>query len=246
MASWGEIAAEYREFRPGYPADLFASLAALPSHRSLAWDCGTGNGQAARGLAAYFDRVVATDASPQQLQQAAPCPNVEYLVACAESCPLPDSSVDLIVVAQALHWFDLDRFYGEVCRVGRPGSILAATCYYEPSVNGAVDAVLARYQEMVRSYWPAGREWVDAGYRTIPFPFDELPMDRRQLRLDTDLPRFLGYLNTWSASRAYLKANGHEPLDSFDADFATAWGPAATVRTVTWQFNVRLGKVRPA
>ncbi|HEY2910108.1 MAG TPA: class I SAM-dependent methyltransferase [Gemmataceae bacterium] len=244
MGSWGEIAAEYREFRPGYPADLFASLAALPANRRLAWDCGTGNGQAARGLAAHFDRVVATDASPQQLQQALPSRNVEYLVAPAESCPLPDDCADLVVVAQALHWFDLDRFYAEVHRVGRPGSILAATCYYEPSVNPAVDAVLARYQETVRSYWPAGREWVDAGYRTIPFPFEELPMDRRQLSLDTDLPRFLGYLNTWSASRAFKKATGRDPLEPFSAAFADAWG--APTRTVTWHFNVRLGKIRPA
>jgi len=244
MGSWGEIASEYREFRPGYPADLFASLAALSSHRGLAWDCGTGNDQAARGLAAHFNRVVATDVSPQQLQQAAPGPSVEYLVAPAESCPLPNDSVDLVVVAQALHWFDLDRFCAEVRRVGRPGSILAATCYFEPSVNPALDAVLTRYQETVRSYWPAGREWVDAGYRTIPFPFAELTMARRELRLDTDLPHFLGYLNTWSASRAFKNATGRDPLESYAADFANAWG--ATTRIVTWQFNIRLGKIRPA
>ena len=240
---FSEYAADYREFRPEYPPALFAFLASVAPGRELAWDCGTGNGQAAIGLAARFARVFATDASSQQIQQAEPHARIEYAVAPAERCPLPDRVVDLVLVAQALHWFDHDRFYAEVRRVCRPGAILAATCYYEAGVNADVNAVLARFQELVRPYWPPGREWVDAGYRTIPFPFPELAAPRFDMSISSDLPHFLGYLGTWSATKQYMKAHGSDPVSRFADEFAAAWGDAAMVRTVRWKFNVRLGRV---
>src|SRR5215831_1555408 len=135
-------ATDYRAFRPSYPAELFTFLASAAPARDLAWDCGTGNGQAAVALAEHFARVFATDASAEQVKNAEPHPRVEYAVAPAEKCPLPDHTADLVTVAQALHWFDFDRFYAEVRRVARPGGLLAVTCYYEPSVGPGVDPVL--------------------------------------------------------------------------------------------------------
>src|SRR4051794_13093173 len=132
-------AADYREFRPAYPPELFAFLAGVSPRRELAWDCGTGRGQPAVGLAEHFAKVFATDASAQQLANAEPHPGVEYAVAPAEKCPLPDGSVDLVMVAQALHWFDHDRFYAEARRVCRPAGLLAATCYFAPSVAPKID-----------------------------------------------------------------------------------------------------------
>ena len=236
-------AADYREFRPQYPAELFAFLASAAPGRELAWDCGTGNGQAAVALAGHFERVFATDASAEQIRQAEPHPGVEYAVARAARCPLGAATVDLITVAQALHWFDFDKFYAEVRRVGRPGGLLAATCYYAPSLGADVDPVLHRWEEFIRPYWTPERRWVGAGYRTIPFPFEELPTPRFELALESALPRFLGYLGTWSATKQFVKANGFDPLARFGPEFAAAWGEPAAVRTVRWEFNVRLGRV---
>jgi len=237
-------ATDYRAFRPVYPPGLFAFLASAAPGRTLAWDCGTGNGQAAVGLADHFERVFATDASAGQLAAAEPHPRVEHAVAPAERCPLPDASADLVTTTQALHWFDHDRFYAEVRRVCRPGGLLAATCYYEPSVSPEVDPVLRRWEDFIRPYWTPERVWVDAGYRTIPFPFPEpLPVPPMEVTAACDLARFLGYLGTWSATKQYVRAHGSDPLDRFGPEFAAAWGDPAAVRTLRWAFNVRLGRV---
>src|SRR5205823_14795537 len=118
-------AGEYRRFRPTYPPRLFEVLADWSPALRLAWDCGTGNGQAALALAEWFERVIATDRSPEQIAQATPHPGIDYRVAPAEDSGLADSSVDLVTVAQAVHWFDLHRFYAEVRRVARPRALIA-------------------------------------------------------------------------------------------------------------------------
>jgi SAM-dependent methyltransferase len=236
-------AADYREFRPAYPGELFAFLAKAAPSREAAWDCGTGNGQAAVALAEHFAKVFATDASAEQVKNAEQKPRVEYAVAPAEKCPLADASVDLVTVTQALHWFDFEKFYAEVRRVCRPEGLLAAICYYAPSLGPQVDPVLCRWEATVGKYWPPERVWVDAGYRTIPFPFEELPAPRFELTLKTDLPRFLGYLGTWSAAKQFVKANGSNPLERFGPEFAEAWGAPTTERTLRWEFNMRLGRV---
>ena len=94
----------YTQFRPRYPRELFQYLASVVECRHRAWDCGCGNGQAAASLAEMFDQVIATDPSAKQIAQAEPISRVVYLVATAEDCPLGPDSVDLITVAQALHW----------------------------------------------------------------------------------------------------------------------------------------------
>ncbi|HJZ60047.1 MAG TPA: class I SAM-dependent methyltransferase [Gemmataceae bacterium] len=236
-------AADYRAFRPVYPPGLFAFLASVAPDRNLVWDCGTGSGQAAVGLAEHFAKVFATDASAKQLGQVEPHPRVEYVVAPAEKCPLADHTADLVTVTQALHWFDFDRFYAEVRRVCRPLGLLAATCYYEPSAGPGVDPVLRRWEDFVRPYWTPERKWVDAGYRTIPFPFPELASPPFELSVESNLAQFLGYLGTWSAAKLCAKALGFDPLTRFGPEFAAVWGDPATVRTVRWEFNVRLGRV---
>ena len=236
--------ADYRAYRPNYPAALFAFLADTAPARSLVCDCGTGNGQAAVALAEHFAKVFATDASARQLENAEHHPRVEYAVAPAERCPLADGSVDLVTVAQALHWFDLERFYAEVRRVGRPGGLLAVWTYDLHSVNPTVDVVLRKLQaEFVGPYWPPERAWVDAGYRTIPFPFPEVPTPHFDMTADWTLPRLLGYMNTWSATKAFVKARGFDPLERLGPAFAGAWGDPATIRTVRWNLVLRIGRV---
>jgi SAM-dependent methyltransferase len=238
-------AADYRAYRPTYPTELFAYLASLAPGHELVWDCGTGSGQAAVALADHFDRVFATDASAQQLENAEPHKKVEYRVAPAEACPLPDGSADLVTVAQALHWFDHPRFFAEVSRVCKPRGVLAAWTYDFHSVDEALDPILKRFQDaFVGPYWPPERALVMAGYRTIPFPFEAIEAPPFSLTAEWDLPRLLGYMNTWSALKRFVQAKGFNPLERLADDFRAAWGDPATVRTVRWLLAMRVGRVR--
>lgn len=235
-------AADYRTFRPTYPPALFAFLASAAPARELVWDCGTGSGQAAVALAEHFAHVFATDASAEQIARAEPHPRVEYAVAPAEACPLPDASADLVTVAQALHWFDFARFYAEVNRVLKPGGLLAAWSVEFETVTPAVDAVVARLlDEFVGAYWPPERALVDDHYRSIPFPFDELPTPAFEMTAEWPLAGLLGYARTWSCAKRFEKARGFDPVARLAAEFASAWGDPAT-RAVRWRLSLRLGR----
>ncbi|HEX9944594.1 MAG TPA: class I SAM-dependent methyltransferase, partial [Thermoanaerobaculia bacterium] len=165
-------AESYASFRPRYSPQVFDFVATLPRRRAVAWDCGTGNGQAALDLAERFERVIATDASRQQLAQAIPHPRVEYRQAPAESSGLESGSIDLVAVAAAVHWFDFDRFYAEVERVLAPGGALAVWTYDLVRIAPGMDDLVRRLaHEIVAPWWPPERRWVDEEYRTLPFPF---------------------------------------------------------------------------
>ena len=240
-------ASAYARHRPAYPDALFAALAVLAPARDLAWDCGTGSGQAAVGLAAHVRHVVATDVSADQLSHARPCARVEYRLAPAEHSGLADGSVDLVTAAQALHWFDLDAFYNEVRRVLRPGGLLAAWCYHHPVVSPAVDSVLVRYyDEVVGPYWDPRVRLVDAHYLTVPFPFPEVEVPTVEGETFWTLADALGYLDSWSATQAYLRARGTHPVEEVRQDLAAAWGdPEARLR-VRWPLHVRAGRMHAA
>ena len=167
-------ATTYREARPLYPPALFDWLAREAPVRTLAWDAGCGNGQASVTLAARFARVFATDPSANQIANAAARPNIEYRVEPAEQCSLPSASADLVTVAQALHWFDFARFFAQAGRLLKPGGLFAAWAYADCRVTPAVDALKDRvYIDLTGPYWPPERDYVDAGYRTIPMPFGD-------------------------------------------------------------------------
>lgn len=237
-------AADYAASRPTYPPELFAFLASVAPARTLVWDCGTGNGQAAVVLAEHFDKVFATDASAEQIRNAERHAKVEYVVAPAEACPLPDASADLVTVAQALHWFDFDNFYAEVRRVLKPGGVIAAWGYAFHRVNPAVDAVLVRLErEFVGPYWPPERKYPEAHYSTIPFPFAELPAPAFGMSVTWTLPAALAYLNTWSATRRFAQANGFNPVARLTPKFAAAWGDPAEPRSVSWDLFLKLGRL---
>jgi SAM-dependent methyltransferase len=238
-------AAEYAEFRPRYPGALFDWLASATARHDLAWDCATGNGQAARGLAEHYARVIATDASEKQLAHAAHHPRIEYRVAAAHESGLPASSVDVVTVAQALHWLPLPQFFAEAARVLAPGGLIAAWGYSLPSVSNAVlDGTLRRYHdEIVGPYWPPERRMVDTRYTTVPFPFAEIPppslaLEQRMTRLALE-----GYLRTWSASRRYREARGDDPVDRIATALAAGWPNPREVRPVRWPLFVRAGRV---
>jgi SAM-dependent methyltransferase len=214
------------------------------ARRRVVWDCGTGNGQAARDLARLFDRVIATDASARQIENAMPVSNVEYRVAKAESSGLDDQSVDATTVAQALHWFELEPFYAEVRRITVPGGIIAAWSYGSPSAGDDVEATLREFEDVqLASYWDARRRWVDEGYRTVPFPFEELPTPAFQLRMEWTLSQLGGYLRSWSAVAKFVQERGQDPVAPVLEQLGKHWGPPERTRMVTWPLALRVGRM---
>ena len=217
-------ASDYARYRPDYPAELFAWLAAIAPSRGTAWDCGTGSGQAAVGLAAHFARVIATDPSASQLAQAAVHPGIEYRCVPAEVSLLDTASTDLVTVAQAIHWFDLDRFYAEARRVLKPGGVIAAWTYTLLDVEAGVNELVSDYyRNVVGPYWPPERKMVDDRYRSLPFPFAPVAAPPFEIRTEWSRDDLLGYLGTWSATWAYLKAKGIDPLAEFGRRLAALW-----------------------
>jgi SAM-dependent methyltransferase len=236
-------AVDYARYRPYYPDALFSYLASLTNTRDLAWDCGTGNGQAAHGLVQHFERVIATDASADQIRSAAPHERIIYRVEPAERTSIPEASIDLTLVAQALHWFDFDRFYAEVRRVLKPNGILAAVAYGGTRISPKVDPIKARFiNEIVGPYWPPERRYVDEGYRTIPFPFAEITPPLLHLEALWALDDFVGYLDTWSATKRYEQRHRTSPIDLVRLDLLAAWGDPEERKVVQWPLHMRVGR----
>ena len=231
----------YAQHRPRYPAALFAWLASVSPARDLAWDAGTGNGQAATVVAEHFARVIASDPSAKQIGQATQHPKVEYRVA-AETAGLDDRSADLVTVAQALHWFDRPKFWAEVHRVLRPGGIVAVWCYELQQVSPEIDAIVNRfYRETVGPYWTPDRKLVEDGYRSIEFPFDEFTPPTFVMSTEWSLDHEMGYLDTWSAVGRYRDQVGADPLPLVRAELEKVWRPGE-VRGISWPLSVRAGR----
>jgi len=242
---FSSVAAGYASYRPRYPDALFDYLAALAPRRDVAWDCAAGSGQATIALAARFERVMATDASEAQLRSAPAHPAVTYAVATAESSGLPNASVDLVTVAQAVHWFDFDRFYAEVRRVATPGAAIAVWSYGMNRVGdaGIDDTVDRFYRDVVGAYWPPERRLIEEGYRTIPFPFDELTPPVFDMTERWTLETMLGYLRTWSAVSRYREVHGADPVTPLGRELAPMWGAEDDARQVRWPLAIRVGRV---
>jgi SAM-dependent methyltransferase len=234
----------YAAFRPTYPRELFAFVASIAPRRTLAWDCATGSGQAAVALAEDFDRVIATDMSAEQLRNARPHPNIEYRVATAEHSGLSDHTADAVTVAQALHWFQVDRFYAEARRVLVPGGVLVIWSYNDAEIPGdpVLDALLQRYNtETVGPYWPPERQLVRDGYRTLPFPFDRIAAPDVTLEREWTLAEVAGYCRSWSATVRYAAERGTDPVIALEASLAERWGDGTTRWLIRWPLVVLAG-----
>lgn len=242
---FGDRADDYARTRPGYPEALFDHLAGLVANRDLAWDCGAGSGQASRSLAQRFTRVIASDSSLRQLAHGAGGARVLRVAAAAESAPLRESCADLVTVSAALHWFDRPRFYAEVGRVARPGAVVAVWSYYEARIAPAVDAVVMRYaEEVVDTLWAPGFALNRSGYRDLDFPFERLPWPEFHAEASMRFEDLCGFMRTWSASQAWERAHGGDPLATVRDDLARAWGDAERERPVRWPLHGAIGRVR--
>jgi SAM-dependent methyltransferase len=235
-------AADYAIFRPGYPQELFTYLGRIAPSRQFAWDCGTGSGQAAVELASVFDRVIATDASENQIANAQPHEYVEYRVAPAENSGIQSGTIDLIMVTQALHWFDLDLSYAEARRVLKPIGVLAASAYNLLHINPAIDEVVNRYYfEVVGPFWPPERKLVEQ-FADLPFAFHEIAPPKFEMTAQWNLDHLLGYLRTWSSTQRFIAAKGTDPLEQITNHLRNAWGEPQQTRSVTWPLVVRIGR----
>jgi SAM-dependent methyltransferase len=231
----------YAKARPVYPSELFAHLARLaPAHR-CSWDEGTGNGQAAVALSAHFERVVATEPSRAQLAQAVAHPRVEYHLS-AETAPMLESaSVDLVTVAQAVHWFDRASFYAETKRVLRPGGVLAIWSYEMCLITPAIDEVLQRfYRGAIWPCWPPERRHVEAGYRDFDFPFEEIPFPASTMEHAWTLAELAAYLRTWSSVVRYTRESGEDPVTALEMELVPLWGVGR--RRIVWPLAGRVGR----
>jgi SAM-dependent methyltransferase len=235
-------AADYARFRPLYPPAVYRWLADQAPDTACAWDVATGNGQAAVGLAAHFDAVLATDASGEQIREARLHAKVRYEVARCDHCAMDDRSVDLVLVAQALHWFDLPAFYAEVQRVCRPRALVAALSYGLFNVAPDIDAIIRRlYSGTLRPDWPPERALVDNGYRDLPFPFAEIRPPYFEMRERWSLEQLLGYLRTWSAVVRHAERTGSDPVAAIQPRLAAVWGDVASSRVIRWPLAIRAG-----
>lgn len=236
----------YAAFRPDYPTELVDWVASLAPSRALAWDCATGSGQAAVALAERFERVVATDASAAQIASARPHPRVAYRVARAEASGLEAASAGLVTVAQALHWLDVPAFWSEVRRVLAPRGAVAAWGYGNPRLDDArADRVLTRFlAETVGPDWPPERAILLDGYRSLPFPFEEVrEAPRFELTRAWTLDELLGYVSTWSATARHAERTGRDPLPELAEALRPLWPAGDGSRsTVRWPITLRAGR----
>ncbi|MCS5711323.1 methyltransferase domain-containing protein [Candidatus Berkiella aquae] len=236
---------DYLQYRPDYPEALFQFLADLCGEHQLAWDCATGNGQAALPLAKYFKQVIASDINQQPLNVALQNENIAYYCWPAEQTELQPRSVDLITVAQALHWFDLPSFYEEVRRVAKPKAIIAAWCYSLGSVSPEVDRVIhSLYHDILGdTFWPKERRYIDKEYKTIAFPFKKKVTSTFHAEKNFQLASLIGYLRTWSAVKEYQQRLNQDPIQLIFNDLEQAWGKSEKVYTMQWPLHLLVGRI---
>lgn len=234
IQSFAQQSDQYARHRPQYPDALFVLLNQLCHGHDAVWDCATGNGQAAVGCAHYFARVEATDLSAEQIQQGQAHPRVRYSVAPAEQTPFERESFDLVTVAQAVHWFDREKFFGEVQRVLKPGGVLAVWGYGLMSIEPEIDRVMNEaLLQPIDPFWASGNRLVMNGYRELSLPYPALEVGQElSMEVDWDLNQLLGYLRTWSAVKRYQSERGQDPVSQLDAALAPCWGDPAQARRV--------------
>ncbi len=237
-------AEDYAAYRPHYPPALFDWLAQQAPARRCAWDAGCGNGQASVALAGHFERVIGSDPSAAQIAATTPHPRIDYRVGAAEEAVFAAGSLDLICVAQALHWFDPTRFHPLARAALVEGGLIAAISYGLCRVDPEVDAVFQQlYEDILGPYWPAERVHVENGYRDLPFPWNELnPLPEFAMESQWDLAGYRGYLGSWSALQRYRKQIGEDPRQRIDAALAHAWGDPQQRRTVHFPLRLRVGR----
>lgn len=233
----------YARFRPTYPAELFDFILSHIENRNAVWDCGTGNGQAAKELAKYYGKVFATDISQKQIEKAEQAKNIFYSIQPAEKTDFADNSFDLITVSQALHWFDFSKFYPEVKRVAKPGAWISVWMYYLCHITPEIDEIVnvKYYKKILGNYWDDERKLVDEKYSTVPFPFGEIKCPMFETQFDWTLDQLEGYLNSWSSLQKFILKNKFNPVDDLMKQIRPFW--AQEKMKIVFPIHMRMGKI---
>lgn len=236
---FSEHSSGYAQYRPVYPYALAEYLAGISPDTRSVWDCGTGNGQMATLLSSFFEKVYATDISINQINNTIPSHNIEYSVQPAEKTSFQNHFFDLITVCQAVHWFDFETFYKEVKRVATKNALICLIGYSIPRINPEIDKRLDElYTEVLGSYWDKERKYIDEEYKTLPFPFKEIVLPEFSISCTWDMEQYIGYLNTWSAVRHYIKRHQNNPVERFCYQISPFW---KDIQTVTFPIFTRTG-----
>ncbi len=241
--NFSEKSAQYARYRPSYPKRFFEYLDSLVSTKQLAWDCGTGNGQVAIELAKSYDMVYATDISKSQIKNVFTSSNIEYSIQAVEQTNFKDSIFDIIVVSQAIHWFNFTKFYNKVNRTAKYKALLCVVGYGNISVSKKIDSIIEYiYKEKLESYWDPERRYVDEAYQSIPFPYKEVITPSFKIEKKWDFEHLIGYLNTWSATKHYNKKTKHNIVNDYKNKLKKEWGSEKT-KKITFPVLLRIGKV---
>lgn len=234
---------EYAKYRPHYPQEFFTYLNSIVSHKDNVWDCGTGNGQVAYKLSETFGTVFATDISQSQIDNALQADNLFYSVQPAENTNFPERIFDLVIVAQAIHWFDFERFYQEVRRTSKEHALICVLGYGKLEISEPIDRVITDfYENVIGQYWDKERRYVDESYRFIPFPFTEIETPNFVNLQHWTLQHLMGYLNTWSAVKHFIKQNAYDPLENIRSELKQLWGNEE-IKVVRFPLLLRLGQI---
>lgn len=234
---------EYAKYRPKYPTEFFEYLYSLLPTKTNAWDCGTGNGQVAFELSKTFTNVFATDISKSQINNAIKADNIHYSVQPAEKTNFPGQKFDLIIIAQAIHWFEFDKFYSEARRTAKSNSLIAVVGYGRIQISTEIDKIIDDfYQNFLGIYWDQERRYIDENYKTIPFPFEEIEVPDFVNKLQWTKEHLIGYLNTWSAVKNFIIINKYNPVDCLDEKIRQYW-KNQTAKEVQFKLLLRIGKI---
>ena len=234
----------YAKYRPTYPRELYEYILSFVKEKNIAWDCATGNGQAAVVLADYFKKVRATDISPAQIEKATGKENIEYSVCSAESTPFAENTFDLVTVAQAYHWIKWDEFKKEVTRVCKPTAVIAVWTYYSRTTDDErIDkAVNNFYEQVTKPYWDYERKYVDEKYSTVDFDYELLPVKDFETVLNWKREDLVGYISSWSAIQKFIRVNGYSPISMIEEEIKKLW-PEGEVKKVVFPIYLKLGRI---
>ena len=235
----------YVKYRPTAPKELYGYIYSFVKNFDTAWDCATGNGQAAVVLAEDFKKVIASDISEAQMSKAPLRDNIEYVHCSAESTPFDENSFDLVTVSQAYHWLNFAEFRKEVLRVAKEDAVIAIWTFHRHAVDDddVNTAVRAFYKDVTEPYWEYERRFVDEKYETIEFDYEPLPSREFEAVLQWTRDDLLGYISTWSALRNYTKAYGGSLLPVIEKELRSLW-PANEAKRVIFPVYLRIGRVK--
>jgi ubiquinone/menaquinone biosynthesis C-methylase UbiE len=241
---FSSLSESYQKFRPSIPKLFFDFLFTTVYEQGRAWDCAAGTGQNSKALKAGFKNVAATDISSQMIKKAQRHSGINHCVAQSECACFKDQIFDLVLVAQAIHWFDLPMFYNEVKRVLKKDGIIAAVAYGFSSIEQSIDLILEKFRfQFLDPYWHPRAKMVFEGYQNLSFPFEEIEIEPIHLKIRWNMYELLGFMRTWSGVKKFIEDHNEDPVLKIVDVLEREWGNPESKKELTFPLYTRIGKV---